>query len=107
MLLTWYIVSKWISFISAYRLLQRINGSVTSTWHNKADSFCATTPVQGYQYQAIGSDADILSMPWAKAQNLVLRAYLCILIVARFINQQKADGLVSIVLCGKNANRII
>lgn len=87
MLLTWYIVSEWIGFVATYRLLQRINGSVIGTWNIEANSFCTTTTVQGYQYYAIGCDTDILGVPGAKTENLVLRAYLRILIRTRFINE--------------------
>src|SRR6516225_8791357 len=80
MLLTWYIVSEWIGFITAYNLFQRINKSIIDTWNIEANSFCATTTMQGYQYYAIGCDTDILSVPGTKADNLILRAYLRILI---------------------------
>jgi hypothetical protein len=87
MLLTWHFVPERIGFFAAYSLLQWINGTVIGTRDKEAQSFRTTITVQCNQHHAIGCDTDSLGVPGTEAENLVLRAYLRILVCARFINQ--------------------
>ena len=105
--LAWDIVSKRVSFLTAHGLLQWINGSVSSAWNNEAKSICTTITVQRDKHYAIGSNTNILGMPWTEAEKLVLRRDLSKLIRTGFVHEQQTNRLMRIILCGIDTDGIV